>query len=487
MIPRFPNREMITMNRSTTFRAVAAAGLLAVVSGCDDGLTEVNQNPNAPDQATAEQLFSNAAESAVSRAFGSGLHMDLTALWAQHYAEFLYTSEDAFEVSDGSFDTHWTNFYAGPLQDLEEVIAKGEATDRPNVAAIGTIMQSWTFQVVTDLWGDIGYSEVLQGRDPETGNTPALDPQQQVYNGMLAELASAQAALDPGGPGFTSASADLIYGGDVEQWRRFANSLRLRMAMRLSEVDEATASAEIAVALAAGVFESNADNAVLGYFDDEVNVHPLYGYQRSRDDHGISATMVDTLKSLSDPRLAVYANPNAYGEYVGMPNGVLEDPQIDTISRIGTHFTQADAEAVVMSYAEVLLLQAEAAERRWISGDAATLYRNAITAAMQQLGIAQDEIDAYLAQPEVAYNGLPSIGLQKWILLYGNGPEAYAEWRRTGVPELMAGPDALNDGQIPVRFPYPQSEMALNGENLSAAIDRQGGATLNDPVWWDQN
>ncbi len=464
------------------------ATLLTAVSGCDEGLTEINRNPNSPDQATADQLFPNAVEAAVSRVFGSGLHMDLTALWVQQYSEFLYTDEDIFRISDGSISGHWGSFYAGPLQDFQEVIEKGEATERPNVSAIGSIMQTWTYHVMTDLWGDIGYSEALQGRGAEATSTPALDSQQQVYDGMLATLASAQATLSAAEPSFAPASADLIYGGDVEAWKRFANSLRLRMAMRLSEVDATTASAEFNAALAAGVFESNADNATLGYYDDEVNVHPLYGYQQSRDDHGISATMVDTLKSLSDPRLAVYAEPTARdGSYQGAPNGSEYDPPLDSISRIGTFFTSADAEAEIMSYAEVLFLQAEAAERGWIAGDAEALYVAAITASMEDLGVGQAAIDAYLAQPEVAYNGLASIGLQKWIALFGNGVEAYAEWRRTGYPNLVAGPDALNGGAIPVRLPYPQSEADRNGVNLQAAIDRQGGASLNDPVWWDVN
>ncbi|HET7274492.1 MAG TPA: SusD/RagB family nutrient-binding outer membrane lipoprotein [Longimicrobiaceae bacterium] len=476
------------MKSSATLRVMAVATLLTAVSGCDEGLTEINRNPNSPDQATAEQLFPNGVEASVSRVFGSGLHMDLTALWAQQYSEFLYTDEDIFRISDGSISGNWGSFYAGPLQDFQEVIEKGVETERPNVAAIGTIMQTWTFHVMTDLWGDIGYSEALQGRDPDASSTPALDSQEQVYTGMFAALTGAQATLAGGGSSFTPASADLIYGGDVEAWQRFANSLRLRMAMRISDVDAATGNAEFNAALAAGVFESNADNAVLGYHDDEVSVHPLYSYQQSRDDHGISATMVDTLKALSDPRLAVYANPTARnGSYQGAPNGSEFDPPIDSISRIGSYFTRADAEAVLMSYAEVLFLQAEAAERGWITADAASLYTDAITASMEQFGIAQAEIDAYLAQPRVAYNGLPSIGVQKWIALYGNGPEAYAEWRRTGYPNLVAGPDALNDGLIPVRLPYPQSEADRNGENLAEAVARQGGAGLNDPLWWDVN
>jgi hypothetical protein len=231
--------------------------------------------------------------------------------------------------------------------------------------------------------------------------------------------------------------------------------------------------------------------AVLLFVDNGVDVHPIFGYERNRDDHSISATMVDTLKALNDPRLPVYARPNSFGEYVGTLNGDMSDPPLTEVSRIGTYFSSADSPATIMSLAEVLFLRAEAAERGWAGGDPGQLYAEAITASMSELGIAQGAIDTYLAQPDVQYQGgqggLRQIWLQKWITLFGNGPEAYAEWRRTGVPELVAGPDAINDGLIPVRLPYPDREKSLNREAVEAAIARQGGATLNSSLWWDVN
>lgn len=471
-------------HRSTTVRALATAALAAAAAGCGDGLTDLNRNPNEPIDVGAEFLFPNAVEAAVSRVMGSGLHMDVTALWVQHYAESRYSEEDRYDLRDATVSTHWSSFYAGPLQDFQEVIEQGNQSGRPGVAAVGTVMRAWTFQVVTDLWGDIGYSEALRGRDPKAGNTVKYDPQKDVYAGLLGELRSASTALQSS-PVPLGAS-DLIYRGDAAKWRRFANSLRLRAAMRMSEADPALARSEFTAALADGVLASNADNAVFRYVDNGVNVHPIHAYQRSRDDHAVSATLVNRLRSLSDPRLPVYATQNKGGYYKGMPNGSLEAISLDSLSRIGTYFSAANAPSVLMSYAEVLFLQAEAAERGWTGGNAAALYRQAITASMQQYGIAQAQIDAYLAQPATAYAGLPSIGVQKWIALYGNGPEAYAEWRRTGHPALTAGPDALNDWRIPMRLPYPASEESLNAAALKEAIARQGGAGLNDRVWWNR-
>jgi hypothetical protein len=469
-----------------TFRRSLALVLAAAAAGCADGLTDLNVNPNEPVDVGAEFLLPAAIVSGVSRTHGSTLNMDLVGLWVQHYAEHLFTTEDRFEVSDAAISGHWTNFYAGPLRNLYEVMEQGRAADRPNVVAQGSILSSWLMQVVTDLWGDAGYSQALRGRDSNPDMTVPYDAQPAIYNGILTELQAAVTMIELTGPKI--GTGDLLYRGDMARWRLFGNSLRMRAAMRLSHVDPTRAAAEFASALGGGVFTSNAHNAVLNFVDNGVDVHPIFAYERTRNDHSISTTMVDTLKALADPRLPIYARANSAGEYIGTPNGSFAERPLSTISRIGTYFARADAPAVIMAYSEVLLLQAEAAHRGWIAGDPAALYRQGITAAMSQIGVSAAAITAYLEQPSVQYaggtRGLEQIWLQKWISLYGNGPEAYAEWRRTGVPHLVAGPDALNDGRIPVRLQYPEREHALNRLEVESAIARQGGATMNSRVWW---
>jgi hypothetical protein len=473
-------------------RAALVAALASGAAACEDGLTELNRNPNQPEVAAAEYLFTNAVEAAVGRTTGELLNMDLTGLFVQHYAESRFSEQDRYEISDGNSQTHWTGFFAGPLQDLTEVVEKGRAEGRPNVQAMGMIMRAYTFQVVTDLWGDVGYSQALRIREPDAGNEVAYDPQAEVYAGMQQELRDAAAMLTS--TGARMGAADIIYGGDPEKWRRFANSLRLRMAMRLSDVSATAARAEFADALADGVFTGNAHNAVLWYLANGTNGHPIYEYENiPRIDHAISSTMVDSLRNLNDPRLRFYAKPTSTGTYRGEAPGDTRDQPLNSISRIGEWFARADAPSYLMTYAEVLFLQAEAAQRGWIPGDPAALYQAAIRAHMTQFNIANDafndiaadSINAYLAQPRVQYMGLQSIALQKWIALYGNGPEAFAEWRRLDGPALTPGRDALNEKRIPVRLPYPVSEQSLNGANNAAAVQRQGGATLNHRVWWD--
>jgi hypothetical protein len=175
--------------------------------------------------------------------------------------------------------------------------------------------------------------------------------------------------------------------------------------------------------------------------------------------------------------------------FVGMPNGMEEHPFSWTgTSKVGTFFQAAEQPAQLMTFAEVLFLRAEAAARGWTGEDAGALYEQAITANMRYYGVPDAQISGYLAQPEVAFSQASwreKIGTQKWIALFGNGPEAFAEWRRLDFPKLTPGRDA-SLSEVPRRYPYAHSEMSLNNANLEAAISRQGGAELTNRVWWDK-
>jgi hypothetical protein len=482
--------------RTSKLFATASALVLAVgASACDAGLTEINENPNDPETVPADNVFASGISSGVSRAFGANFNMTLTALWAQHMAKIQYIDEDRYDLRDQAVNTHWTAFYSGPLRDFQDVVNSGKDNNRSNVEAQGLVMRSWLFQIMTDAWGDIPYSEALQGTGETRIVTPKYDTQEQVYTGILADLKRANDIITPAGQAVTT--GDLIYDGDVAHWKKFANSLRLRAAMRLSQVNSTLARTEAAAAISAGVFTSNGDNAVLHYTPSAPSQSPLYlnqlGYGGQRDDHGVSATMVNTLRTLNDPRLPVYAQPApSDGQYRGARNGPTDADaaQINTISRLGTYFLRPDWPAPLMTYSEVLFLRAEAAQRGYVAGDAAALYTAAIRASMEMYGVSTASINAYLAQPSVAYNGLASIAQQKWIALFMNGPEAYAEVRRLNAPTLTPASGSVIGPRIPVRIFYPTNEESYNKTNLQAAVARNGGQGIPEglltPVWWDK-
>jgi hypothetical protein len=354
--------------------------------------------------------------------------------------------------------------------------------------------------------GNLPYSQALKG---DTVLHPAYDTQASIYDSLFANLAKANSEFDfaPSATGFPN--GDLMYGGKLAKWQKFANSLRLRLAMHLSNANPTKAASEAAAAVAAagGVFTSSADNAELMYLATSPNQNPIYAdaHVGNRDDYGLSRSFVDTLKSWADPRLPVYAQiPPAGTGYRGLANGLLDGEKIDTldalkyISRIGALWRESpDAPLELLSYSEVLFLQAEAAERGWIPGGttaAATFYTNAITASMKQFGVPDTATTRYLAQAKVGYTAagdslaghLQQIAYQKWLSMFMQGPEAWTEVRRTGVPTIVPGCHAVTRSS-PERLPYDDNEAVLNKANLDAAVASQGftaGNDLTKPLWF---
>ncbi len=494
------------MNHSTKYRATRGLTLalaVALSSACDNGkITNINTNPNAPGTVKPQFLFPNGVTDVVSRARGGSLDLTLTSLWSQQIAMDRFTDEDRYSIRPDNITGYWSGFYAGGLEDFATILAQNDPTVTPALVAPTLVMKSWTYGLMTDLWGDIPYSEANSG-DPS--KPPKYDAQKDIYAGMFTDLAAANNMLPGTGP--TYGSADLIYAGNAPKWKRFANSLRLRYALRLSKVDPATAQAQAVAAIAAGTFTSNADNALLNWPGDGTNNNPIYSNFVTRDDQHVSKSLVDILKSLYisvagpdtlfDPRLAIYADPiissPTVKKYVGAPNGLQDDDAIaigiNNTSRVGIAYRGKSTPSILMQYSEVLFDEAEAAARGWAPGDPAALYYAGIRASMQYNGIADAVTDAYIASPRVAYSpatGLQQIALQRWIALFSEGTEAYSAWRRTGVPDLQPGPAAITSPQVvPRRLTYPISEQSFNDAALEAASQRQGGASLNGRVWWD--
>jgi hypothetical protein len=464
-----------------------AAALVGGGTACSN-LTDINTNPNGPVDVPPPAILSNAIQNVVNTVFGpsfSSLDIRGGGLWVQYYSEIQYRDEDKYILRSG-ISGGW-GMYNGPLEDFQRMIDKGVAASTPNWEAAGRIMKSYTFSVMTDAMGDIPYSEALKGT---TNLAPKYDTQQSIYDSLFADLTKASQEIDPLGIGF--AKGDIMYGGDMTLWQKFANSLRLRLAMHLTNADPAKAQAEAAAAVAAGVFSSNDDNAQLMYLATPPNQNPIYLDAIGRDDYGMSKTYVDSLLSWNDPRLPVFADTNRYGAYRGLSNGLNdgEGASLDSISRYGRYWRRTpNAPLSLLTYSEVLFLEAEAAQRGWITGTAATFYADAIRASMQQFGIPDIDITTYLADPRVQYNaatGLTQIAYQKWVSMFMQGAEAWTEWRRTSVPTLVPGPHAVLTS-LPDRLPYDDQEAVLNQVNMDAAVAAQGFTASNDitaPLWY---
>lgn len=476
--------------------ALCGIAVIAAAGACNgDDLTSLNRNPNAPEQVSPQLLFPSGVVSSVSLARASlEIVPSAFSTWPQYLAEYQYPEASYYQFRPTTADAYWLGYYSGPLQDFEQALRQAKAADRPNQIGPILVMRAWDYEIMTNMWGDIPFTEANKGDSLLI--TPKYDTQKTIYDSLLQNVTDANQMMGPdAGVGY--GSQDPIYAGDMTKWKKFANSLHARLGLDLSNVDPARAKTEIAAAVAAGGFTSNADNAQLNWPGDGTNDNPWYSNQKegagTRDDARFSVTFIDTLKSLNDPRLAVFARPTqATGTYEGMPNG-LEAGAAGAwgtkSSRLGEQIFAADQPSYIMTYAEYSFIKAEAAERGWISGSAAQFYNEGITASMKQWGVDDVSIAAYLAQPAVAYKGgaagLAQIGVQKWIALFTQGFEAWMEWRRTGYPNLTPALNARTaNGEIPRRVIYPQSEQSFNDANLQAAITNQGGSDALDKRLW---
>ena len=459
-----------------------------LLTSCSDTLDEINKNPNATETPLAPYLLTGTLKQGADLYWGSTNNFDSSLLFVQHWAKIQYTEPDRYDVSNTSFTTLWNTGYATLITDLNTILNFPEAQANSNYKGIALTLRSWTFLLLTDAYGSIPYKEAGQKV------TPAYNTQKEVYTGLLEDLKQAQSLLNTANGTVTG---DLVYKGDILKWKKLVNSLRLRIALRISDREPALAKQAAIEATndAAGVLSSNNDTFKFTYTSSPQQ-NPASAWFETRDDYRISKTMVDQLYALSDPRLPVYAqlpSDASVGKYVGGANGLSNSDAnsqgFAKTSKPGTYFLTSSSPAVIASYAETLFNLSEAVARGYISGDAEQLYKNAITASFNQFGITNTEAIAdYLNQAAVQYdatNYARSIGTQKWIAFYGQGLDAFTEWRRLDYPVLTAGPATVLDGKLPSRFFYPGTEQSLNGNSYQAAIAVQGKDLLTTKLWFD--
>lgn len=484
------------MSKATVLVVLVVTCIL--LTGCHDNLASINTNPNAPTSVPTSNLLTNAQRELVTEVIG----MDAEAQkprWAIQYMQYwsntLYTSTTRYE----QVEEDWRGFYEGGLADLQEIIRlnTNETTSAEvsqygsngNQIAVAKILQVWAFQNITDIWGDIPYSDALKGRE---NFSPAYDPQEAVYNGLVDQLDDALSSIDEGEAG---PDGDLIFEGDMGMWRLFANSLKLRIGMRMSEVEPATAEATVRDAVSDGVIGSVDESVTFPYLRSSPNFNPWYheAYVEGGSwNLALTNTAIGKLKEYDDPRTNTYAAPSEKdGEYVGIPHGVTSAIASSYANSEVSFQTEKvyNSPGRILSCSEVLLLQAEAAQRGWIDGDPEALYEAGVRASMAEWDVTDDEaIAEYLASDLVAYdpnNFKKKIGNQLWFALYTQPLESWANWRRLDYPVLEPAPNAFRGRDIPHRRGYPASESELNRTNYEAAVARQGPDNLSTRMWWD--
>ncbi len=486
-------------------------GLLLTASSCEKEFLEVNQDPNRPLNSTVQTVLPTAL-GYTAYTMGNQYQI-LGGFWAQYWTQGptanQYNNLDRYVITSDDYNRPWSDLYSGPLRDLQYVYdeglklknnASGSALDKVrggNYAAVARIMQAYIFQTLTDLYGDIPFTKALQGATESGGNiTPRYESQPEVYDGLIRMLDEAAALADPEAAEHPH-SDDFVFEGDMAEWLRFANTLKLRVYLRQSEVRPEVAQQGIQSLIASGAQFLTRD-AEVPFVDAQFNQNPLYMTFQALGTANILAsnTVLDYLKSTNDPRIEAFFTKATRKPFAGQFNGLNQgEGKAGEFSSdvASTHYSKPspqvvgpDAPVILMSVAESNFLQAEAAARGWLPGNAAALYEAGVTASFDRLQLAEAAA-AYLAQPAVAFPAtgsqqeqIKAIITQKWVAMTGtHHVEPWNEWRRTGYPDfLRVSLDTQIGNTFPARLLYPSSEETRN-PNVPAQL------TVKDRVWWD--
>lgn len=483
------------MKRNNIFKFLVVITLIFAGVSCTSEFEEINTDPDASNTAPNFSVLTYASQNTLRDLNDSWIDMSNAACWAQHLAQIQYIDEDRYNFRTNTMNIYWDRLYTRGVRNFKSVYETGVELETPNMEAIGRIMYVWAFQNITDLWGDVPYFDALKGQS-EGLFQPAYDSQELIYDDFIAQLELANSLWDADADHIDG--TEIIYGGDIAAWQKFGNSLYLRVLMRMSNAAPAKAQAGIEKIMANPatypIFTDLDDAAQLAWLTAQPYRNPYYENSQTRDDHAVSSTIIDYMDDRNDPRLDDYAHPaENSGDFVGQPNGQTTNPNLDDVSKIGEFFRdKADGIQYYMTYEEVLFILAEAALNGWAVGNTAEFYYEAaISASCEKFGNAAGDITIYVDRPDVDFAAVAdqrmALGEQKWVALFGQGIQAFHEYRRTGYPVLTPPAAAVYTGHSvpPFRFPYPEDEAVLNGANVATAKTGIVDYMWGKQVWWD--
>jgi Starch-binding associating with outer membrane len=499
-------------NKSKNYISIFLISCLFFVTSCEKRWEQMNINPNQLKDLPDGYLFNSAIRGSFLDNMGR-----IQGDYSGQYAHIVTTDVFNREI-DKYFDIHssgdvdeaiFRDVYNGAILNISEVLKLTSSGKYKNEArnAQASIISAYNFSKITDLFGDVPFKEAAQGKDGLF--TPKYDKQEDIYAGLIDMLNTSLGILKKStSDQIFPSQFDPLYGGKLDSWRKFGNSLKLRLAMRARFANPAKYEPIIVSCLSEPLIESNQDNVKLTNYDNTNSqlYNPWYNkiidYNANRFTMLWSDLFIETLRSSKDPRLAFFATKNSSGNYLGMPNGLLDIPYSQwsksNTSRFTAQFVARDQPLYILTASEVWFLRAEAALFSIGGGNEPnTLYQTGIKLAMEQWGIGPEQIDIYLKDKERVLNGtkenqFKQISTQLWIGCIPNFLESWNTVRRTGYPEIKQRTDpsfslGVTKGIVPTRLKYPFTvEKITNGQHIQEAIDRMGGTNkIDQPVWWD--
>lgn len=508
------------MSVNNIVKLIMASTLTCMVCACD--FAEKNIDPNSPTSIEPGPLLTYTQMHTTTGGIAKNIQVGTCMMLVQQAASLNNDMPgDKYYQMESYANTFFNDTYSDLIKNWRELEHRASSDAKySNILGVAKIWGAYLFQRMTDIYGNVPYSEAGLGYYQQIYK-PKYDAQEAIYKDMIQQVKDGANLLNANSPAI---EGDLFYDGDIDKWKKFGGSLLLRLGMRLSEVAPDLAKQTVADAVTIGVMSQPEDICLLIHDGSGKNAFKNPLSFRYQDDNFIESnavkigkTFMDYLKTTKDPRIQVYCSlkdgntdidkqfglPNGYdthtisdapeGSFVGLDN--TSNFNINTILRL-------DAPTIFLMPSETKLLLAEAVLRGWTNGNAETLYKEAITSSMkeqeiaygQQGKIADNEISAYLAQnlfsaATTTEKKLQIIGEQYWVATFMNGYESYANWRRTGYPKLTPTnySGSMSPGVIPTRLPYPTDEYSINNANVNAANQQQGADKVTTHVWWDAN
>jgi hypothetical protein len=466
--------------------------VLATLLSChtDQDYENLNIDSKSPTVVPANFLFTGATVRLARQMASPNVNLNISRFVSQYLTATTYLDEPNYDLNNRNISqNHWSALYRTVIYDLQDAkrFLEDDTTiseeDRATRMGQIEVIEVYAWHILVDTFGDIPYSEAL---DPEGNTLPAYDDAATIYEDLITRLGNAAGNLE-GGQGFP---ADPVYGGNVGNWHTFANSLQLRLAMRIADSNPGLSQSAAEAAVSRGVFDSNDESATVAFDENPPYTNPLWNdlVQSGRSDYVAANTLVDYMNDLEDPRRTTYFNENlGEGVYRGGTYGASS--AYGSHTHVGDRFLDPTLPGILQDYVEVQFHLAEAAQRGYsVGGDAESFYNEAITASILFYGGTEEEAEEYLSQGDVRYsaaNWRERIGTQFWLAMFDNPFEGWAVWRKFDAPQLNIA--AQSQRPVPLRFTYPINEQNLNEANYQAASSAIGGDDQQTALFWDRN
>ncbi|MFL9483470.1 SusD/RagB family nutrient-binding outer membrane lipoprotein [Chitinophagaceae bacterium LWZ2-11] len=481
----------------SSFNIILLSTALAFTA-CTKNFESLNSDPTKPTDAPPENILTGAEKAASDVMYSNYTNGKIGMLYAQFWSQTQKESDSQYQLDEGCNNTMW-GIYSSALSNLDVIrqmnIANPQAVTSNQVAIAG-ILSVWIYQVLTDVYGNVPYKQALSGA---ANFTPVYDDASAIYDSLLQRLTTLTALFDSTKGNYKS--GELIYNGNINQWKKLAGSLKLRLGIRMADASPQKSRAAVEAAFASGLITVNTDNALFPYLTGVPDQFPFNEQSGTGtpNDYVMSQTAVNFMAQLNDPRLPVYARPSTGdGTIKGKPygQGVFSN-DFTAYSYPGTKVYSPNFPGIIMTAAEVEFALAEAVERGYtIPGTAEQHYKNGIAASMKFWNVADSSAATYLTT--VPYNTnkwKDCIGTQKWLALYMQGLQAWFERVRLNFKnpgdgaEIFMNPISLDPNVqiVPTRLTYPISEGNINHINYQNAGNAIGGDKKSTKLWWNKN